>query len=261
MIKTNVELQRMMQNEQERENYQRQLFEYNHLRLWERLFTSAPEKPVAIDPQIKVGERFAIQYGQLSAPLHLENVVDSPGSYIHLLDYGPIGIDSRYDGMWTIVEYQGNNIFKDLLTGEYISKGLFVEDVYYSPGTAFLGEDDIEQLYEVPFGIHSDYLRASVYGNIGDVEITLTEITPEINQLIEEETIPVIDEIMNAIERQKSSNVRFINSWLTSYIRANEDMVRFISYNYPRRLKRQLNYIESLKRIREQQSHPAKVKK
>lgn len=259
MIKTSVESRRKRQNKQAEKIYNQELSEYYRLGFWDRLLSSKPKKPEEIDPRIKVGERFAIKYWQLCAPLHLEEVVSTPGSYIHLLEYGPIGIDSRFDDMWTIVEYQEDGTFIDLLTGESISKGLFVEDVYSSPGRAsHLSERDIEQLYEVPFGIRSVNSRASIFG---DVEIPLTEITSGINRLIEEETIPVIDEIMEAMGRQKTHNIEFINSWLKSYIESNKDIVGFILYNHPGRYQRQLDYVESLEEISESIFHTGMVKK
>lgn len=246
MIKTNIEVQRENEYFKQWKEYSKKLDEYNSLGFVLKAFALKPVEPVKAKP-LKVGERFAIKYGQICVPIHSEEVIYTHGLDMHVIDtIGSLGIGKDFDEMWTIVEYQEDGTFKDLLTGIVLSRGIIARDPYEIFYDRNLDES-LKQLIDTPFGISG----CNTHFVNQDVVVELTEITPEIQSLFQNETIPAMDQIMEAMGKKRAKNEEVINNWLESYIIANESVINFISVNYPKLLASHLEFIESLKNINE----------
>ena len=140
-----------------------------------------------------VGDRFAINYGQLSTPLYRFEEHPYHNAYIEE-NYHNLNMD-EIANYWTVLEYIGENQFMDLVTGEIYIDSVNIDRVKDTVTREY--EDEAQTMYcdlvEHPLGLRN-----------------ITSLTPEIKQKILEETMPNQDRIILVMEKKKKTAQKLV---------------------------------------------------
>ena len=196
------------------EEYKKQLEEYKEQKkAWDnlnpirRLIKSKPEGPTLS----KVGDRYAIKYDDLGFKVAVE--------YEHPEQAGVTRDGNLIEGeqyhmkpnFWTIVEYIGDNKYKDVVTGKVFP----IESSYGCPtitdGQGFKIAECInsigkETLLENPLAIKAK-----------DGIPELKELTPEIEKLVSTQTIERKNEIIDKLNKLEKYYEQEIDKYIELY--------------------------------------------
>ena len=152
-------------------------------------------KEKEIKPVLKVGDRFAMQYLQLTTPL-TEKVY--PGTSIKTEKDVHKLKKSRQSYLWTVVEYLGNGLFLDLITNEVFTTQISSDEVqdtvtqsYYNSA---LSKQD--ELFSIPLAIS---------GVSSEESFKLKKLTPELMDYILRYSIHMKDELTSFLEDLKQN--------------------------------------------------------
>ena len=154
--------------------------------------------------EMQIGDRFAIQYGDISTPIY----------YYSNRHYTAAKVKSNYHNLimdeildcWIVLEYLGNNQFIDLITGEIIVYQTNIKSILDTVTIEYEQEAlEIQQeLLEHPLAIGSyDYDEYSHNG--------IQSLTTEIKKKIIEESMPRQEEIISIIQKKKKEARKLIS--------------------------------------------------
>lgn len=131
----------------------------------------------------KIGDRFAYRYKSLESPLaSIENVGDDRGDIFELIQEYKISEMGDLGNLYTVIEYIGDNQYKDLITGEvFINKR-------FSPQSI---KDTVTQSTEIEALTMKKYLVEHPVA----ISEPFVDLTPEMKTKIMEETIPRKEEL------------------------------------------------------------------
>lgn len=141
----------------------------------------------------QVGDRFAIQYGQLSTPLYRLEEHSCHHTMIEK-NFHNINMD-EISNLWTVVEYIGENKFIDLVTGEIYIEQENIDSVKDTVTREY--EDEAQNMYcdlvEHPLGLRK-----------------ISQLTTEIKQKIMEETMPIQEKVILILEKKKKNAQKLV---------------------------------------------------
>lgn len=177
-------------------SYEKARYKYENSNVVSKLITRLTGR-VPMPPETL---RFAVKYGDIGMPFRKDTFHDgfrdAPGWEEHSIDPILDENDDSIDDLWTVVEYEGEDVFVDLVTGMRFRLS-FPKDIINDTMSRYdrFGKDRVDNMSE-----GYDTVRKMYYGYaevplaIAD-ERKLTGLTADIKKSIMEETVPLKDKI------------------------------------------------------------------
>lgn len=163
--------------------------------------------------QLRIGEKHLIKYTDLSQTLsHYGTKLDKSDS---IEDGYSIEKTSKIDislpeSTYTIVEYKGNHIYQDLISGIFISESptFFLRVDYDENRNPIVNEDDYNYVMRCPFTISSQNLKYVSCEDISSIlnGQNLNEDIANLNRKCAERYKQIIDEIITVINDKNISH-------------------------------------------------------
>ena len=195
------------------QTYFKELSEYNSYSLLKRIFKFKPEKP-EFD---QIGNLYTIRYGDLTTSILDLKDVGPRGNqkdYWYAYNYGSIvelNSDSEIDDLYAKLEYQGDGVYKDLITG----MSFIISERVLSKGISNTFTDSEESLHErlmrfpLGFPIFGEVLTPDgvtdkiTYFSASRLFVEQKTLNPSINRIIEKYDEEMINSIKAYLKKKE----------------------------------------------------------